>query len=331
MKYFTQLKFFFSIVFIMLCLLILTNCIKSFPYFSTNLISNSDTIYTIAFSPDSQTLASSGKDKVIRIWEYKTKKLVQELSGHNNLIYYLKFSPNGKTLVSGSQDGTTKFWDLSNNILMRTINTTPAYGGDISSDGRTLVCVTSGSLIKFYNIIDGQLKKSIYSNNTANPTSILYSRNDNFIFVAGQDSVITMLDTNGVFVKKFIDLSQNSFSDYIEKFVLSFAISPDGNFIIGGNSIGVVNVWSINNGKLLATSDVFDGVVFSVALSPDGKFISGASSDKTIKTLYANSGDFYDANYDSRGPLFSIAYSIDGKYIASGGADKIVRLWQIKK
>ncbi|NEP60579.1 MAG: protein kinase [Symploca sp. SIO2G7] len=109
-------------------------------------------ITSIAFSPDSRTLASSsgktielwephlskrlhsfstrlnritsvafstdgqtlasGSDKSIELWNWHTGKQLRTLAGHSNTIRSVAFSPDGCLLVSGSDDHTIKIWQL---------------------------------------------------------------------------------------------------------------------------------------------------------------------------------------------------------------------------
>jgi hypothetical protein len=67
------------------------------------------------FSPDQKYVYSAGADRVIRVWEIATGKVVQTLEGHQAEIASLLFGNDGKMLISHSVDGVTKFWDLNSN------------------------------------------------------------------------------------------------------------------------------------------------------------------------------------------------------------------------
>ncbi|MFB2969419.1 WD40 repeat domain-containing protein [Aerosakkonema sp. BLCC-F183] len=65
------------------------------------------------FSPDGQTLVSSGADdKRIEFWDIKTAENLHTLTGKDKYVTRLAFSADGQTLYSAAQDKTIEVWGI---------------------------------------------------------------------------------------------------------------------------------------------------------------------------------------------------------------------------
>jgi WD40 repeat protein len=69
-------------------------------------------VLTLAFSPDSKTLAGGSEDGTITLWDVATGKELVTLKGHTGTVSSLGFSADCRMLVSGSEDKTIKLWDV---------------------------------------------------------------------------------------------------------------------------------------------------------------------------------------------------------------------------
>src|SRR5256885_1668958 len=69
-------------------------------------------IYGVAFSPDGKTLASTGRESTIRLWDIHSGRTIRVLSGHTDDVESLQFSADGQLLVSASRDRTLRVWDV---------------------------------------------------------------------------------------------------------------------------------------------------------------------------------------------------------------------------
>jgi WD40 repeat protein len=117
--------------------------VKSF--FSDNII------YTVAFSPDGQTLASGGAKQPIKLWRLSNGELRMILTGHSTDVYTVAFSPDGKNLASGSADGTIRIWDLSTGEPTFTLGHSDAvYSLAFSPDGQIIVSGSGDKTIKVW-------------------------------------------------------------------------------------------------------------------------------------------------------------------------------------
>ncbi len=64
----------------------------------------------MAFCPDGKTLASTGGDHTVQLWDAATGEPRAILRGHQGQVSAVAFSPDGKTLASASHDWTVRLW-----------------------------------------------------------------------------------------------------------------------------------------------------------------------------------------------------------------------------
>ncbi len=68
-------------------------------------------VWTVAISPDQLTLASGGTDRLVRLWDLETGRLLRSLRGHTHDIRQILFTPDGQSVISASEDRTIRLWN----------------------------------------------------------------------------------------------------------------------------------------------------------------------------------------------------------------------------
>jgi WD40 repeat protein len=109
-------------------------------------------------------LASSSRDKTVRIWNLTTNTCKFILAGHTYWVVGLKqITPS--ILASGSEDKTIKLWDTTTGQLIRTLTGHTDdiyYSVDLINNGQTLVSGSYGDgTIKLWNWSTGECLSTI--------------------------------------------------------------------------------------------------------------------------------------------------------------------------
>lgn len=69
-----------------------------------------NSVYQVAWSPDSSSIASCSKDSTVKIWDVKKRRLVTNLPGHLDEVYCIDWSPTGNLAASAGKDKLVKMY-----------------------------------------------------------------------------------------------------------------------------------------------------------------------------------------------------------------------------
>lgn len=106
----------------------------------------------LAFSP-SGTLATSGIDQSVKIWNWADGTVQTNLQGHTGPVCSVCWSKDGKLLASGSRDGTAKLWDPQTGRLLATYECQDqAMQVQFTTDGKLLVTAGWNTPVKLWMV-----------------------------------------------------------------------------------------------------------------------------------------------------------------------------------
>jgi serine/threonine protein kinase len=277
-----------------------------------------ESVYSVAFSPDGQVLASGSDDGTIKLWEVKTGRVINSLRGHSNLVSEVAFSPDGKVLASGSYDSTIKLWEVKTG---RVINSLRGHSNHVisvafSPDGKVLASGSYDNTIKLWSVATGREINSLRGH--SDPVhSVAFSPDGKVLASGSYDSTIKLWE---VATGRVI----NSLSDQS----YSLAFSPDGKVLASGSN-DTIKLWEVATGRVINSLSGHSDLVISVAFSPDGKVLASGSNDSTIKLWEVATGRVINSLSGHSASVASVAFSPDGKVLASGSHDKTIKLWRV--
>ena len=111
----------------------------------------------------------------------------------------------------------------------------------------------------------------------------------------------------------------------------TIALSPDGKTVASGSDDGVVRLWDIDTGKVIAKWMAHSGRVWSVCWSRDGQRVVSGSADGTARVWDMESRKktiLEPINTESISKN-AVVYSPDETLIATGGSSDI-KIWDAK-
>ena len=298
---------------------------------ANSLIGHSESVLSVAISPDGETVASGSGDHTIKIWQLRTGNLIRTLYGHSSWVSAIAISPDGQTLVSGSGDNTIKIWQLRTGQLLRTLVGHSKWVNSIaiSPDGQTLASGSGDNTIKIWQLRTGRLlhtltKHSYGVNSIAiSPDNETMVSGNGTIWPFGDDYTIKIWQLNTGLPKRTI----TGHSSYVN----SVAISPDGQTLASGSGDNTIKIWQLQTGQLLHNLTGHSAAVLSVAISSDGQTLVSGSGDNTIKIWQLRTGQLLRTLAGPTSWVSSVAISPDGQTLVSGSGDDTIKVWRIPK
>jgi len=112
------------------------------------------TVTSIAFSPDSRTLATAGNDRRIKLWDPAIGRLQHTMTGNTGYVRDVAFVDNDR-LISADDLGYVHVWHTTLGQLLCTLRSAPhnsAHYLSVSPDGRHLALRLDNGQVELLNI-----------------------------------------------------------------------------------------------------------------------------------------------------------------------------------
>jgi WD40 repeat protein/serine/threonine protein kinase len=257
-------------------------------------------VVAIAFSPDGQSLASTGEssrtapDGGAKIWDAETLALRHELKGHKGAVYGLAYDPHGATLATSGIDGTVRFWDSATGNQGRVLkgHAKGVVSLAFSPDGARLATVGGETSV---------------SSTTGEPIADTLKIWD----VASGDELL-----------RFDGVTSGSFP-----YGNAVAFSPDGRCVAVPRADYRVALFDAHDGHLIRDLAGHSAEVNVVAFAPDGRRLATAGDDRTIRLWDPDTGEeMFNLRGHKRGVSW-IAWSSDGRRMLTTSTDRTARIW----
>ena len=282
-------------------------------------------VLSLAFSPNSNLLASASKDGTVRIWDLNTNKQIGKLTRHRGDVLSVAFSPNGKIIATGGKDSTIIFWDAATLKSMG-----PSLKGHnfqvwsvaFSPNGKYLASGSYDTNIIIWNV-ESMIEVGRFTQHKKTVYSLAFSPDSKKLVSGSFDKTLRLWDIENL---QPIGKPMRKHS----KVVNSVAFSPDGKIIASASDDKTIILWDAETREPIGEPITeHKSWIRAVTFSPDGKTLASASYDKTVRFLDVKTRLPAAKPLTGRSAALSVAFSPDNNKIAVGSKDNKVRVWNI--
>lgn len=246
---------------------------------------HTDVVYSIAWNADGTKLATGSQDKIARLWEWPSGKLLKEFKDNADGVTRVCFAPDGKSLYTASLDHNVRSFDTNTGAVLKVFSghNEAVTALALSPDGKSLVSSSLEQRIRWWNLDSAETGR--YSDGSGGQVNdIVFSKDGKLMASAAADQRVRIWDANNANQQRDLQGANDWY--------YAVAFSPDAKFVAGAGADGIVRLWESANGRLRVSLFSWPPVGKSpapewAAVTPEGYFDACPAWAKVLRPLLA--------------------------------------------
>jgi WD40 repeat protein len=291
---------------------------------------HSDTVLSVAFSPDGKTVASGSSDTTVRFIDpLNANAKGAPITGHTGPVSAVRFSPDGEMLVtagSGADERTVRLWNVRDGAVIGRLTGHLDSVKDvvISPDGSMLATASADATVRLWSLSSRRQVASL-SGHSGPVRAVTFSPDGKLLASAGADGTAQLWD-----VERRVAIANLKAGDEVN----AVAFSPDGKLLASGGRENTVRLWDVDARRAKGGIDIVSstsGWVRSLAFSPDGRALAAGSVDNRIRIWDAAGGNLLVELAGHGNSVNGIAFhqGPGPELLLASAGDRTVRLWNL--
>ena len=239
--------------------------------------------WALGMAPNGQRVIVGSDDRVARIFDMKTGKLVGSLVGHTGDIWGAALLDDGKRALTGGLDQSLRLWDVESGKQIRSFENVPEHVRclAVSPDSKLVAAghYTAddvGGIVRLWDLETGKEVRALKGHTKA-VTSVAFAPNGKTLVSSSFDTTVRLWNVaDGTELKTLKGHTSR---------VEAVAFTPNGKRLIsiGDQNNPVVKLWDAASGTQLYQGAPTGEGFLSVAALPDGFQCVTAGKDGSVR------------------------------------------------
>ncbi|MFL6209579.1 MAG: carboxypeptidase regulatory-like domain-containing protein [Pyrinomonadaceae bacterium] len=287
-------------------------------------------VSTLAFSPDSQLIASAGTDAFcsvcpnnVYVWHVADGALVNTFPAHPGTVFHMNFVDNTTLLTRGGEQ-LARLFHIPDGTLLRTIGAARIFVTSVAFSADNQYFAANGAYdgqaslfgAELFRAADGTRLHTLLGHEDIVNT-VAFAPNGQMLATASGSEPPDTRDTRIILWQPTTGANLRALAGHAGG-TLSVTFAPDSQVLASGGRDNKIKIWNASDGTLLKTLSGHINYVHQVAFAPDGALLASASGDASIKLWRTSDWTLVRTLSGNGFPVSSVSFSPDGQQLAVG-------------
>ena len=318
-------------------------------------------IWSLVKTKNNQLLITGSQDRLIKIWEAVSFKLIGVLNGHTSQVLSVCVTEDDSYIVSGSDDKTVILWSIQSKSLINRFNYHSDIITGVASKSDSIFTVSRDSRIGIIKLSNQKFESFISltpffvgSESYKEDSIAVGSLNTVLVWHTSQPE-IKLEGHKGIIIASCFckekdllisgcagiennlilwDLNQKSILAVLyghENSLNCVDITDDGLNAITGDTQSKVRYWDLINYRQEILFEGHTGQVHTVKIMKNKRFAASGGTDPNIYVWDILNKGLYTVLSGHKYYIWKISFTCDDSYMVSGDLYDGIKVWNIEE